>query len=143
MTHQEDKKLTKRGVQRLLKLADYLETNVKPKDFDINSWMYDTGNLCGTTCCAFGWAAYSKLFKGLTLDSCDIPWLVDKDGEELIGFYAASHVFKITRGQAEFLFSPNYYAADYPRLATVIGRIRTFVNDNGRIHDKQWRNGYA
>lgn len=49
---------------RLLKLADYLET-VPRKKFDMRFWK-DEG-ACGFAGCAIGWAAHGKLFRGLTI----------------------------------------------------------------------------
>lgn len=52
------------GRQRLLVLADFLETKVEPSRFDMRSWK------CGTTACAAGWAAMIPEFVAAGYD-CD------------------------------------------------------------------------
>jgi hypothetical protein len=48
--------------ERLLKLAEHLETKVPPKQFNMDIWGRHNGVFCG---CAIGWAAQSTYFKRL------------------------------------------------------------------------------
>ena len=87
---------------RLNKLADFLETEVPRKHFDMRTWR--TGDYrareCGSAACAMGWAV--ELFpRNLGWDSFGDP--LDKaTGRDGMG--AAEAFFGLSPGEADSLF---------------------------------------
>ena len=112
--------MNKIGANRLLKLADLLDT-VPIKDLDMSVWRRG----CGTVACALGHACLSPKFRGLVLNSSNIPILTKDPYIQSIN--AAEQYFSITNGQACDLFLPGMYKAKYPHPKTVANRIRKFV----------------
>lgn len=112
---------------KLLKLAEFLETRVPKKAFNLAIWT--TGGYeeptpeCGSTACALGWAAKARLF-GLGLIG-DTPMYGTK-----MGFDAAKEVFNITFREAAFLFSPGTSPSGERDVCAVAKRIRQFANSN-------------
>lgn len=124
---------------RLLKLADYLET-VRDERFSIQHWSQETS--CGTTCCAVGHACSIPEFRelGLGLDIC-----LDGRAGQLHRFGvpvyqwrrsydAVSQFFGLSGAAALFLFSPEAYEIN-PAKEEVISRIREFVRSEMLAHD--------
>lgn len=109
---------------RLLKLADYLET--VPRDrFDMTDWSnMKTG--CGFSGCAIGWAHHGKLFPGLAIrkKASDSFSVLHYRGETHLD--AAALLFKIDSDSADDLFGPAQIAT--PKQ--VAKRIRKFVRDH-------------
>lgn len=146
--------------RRLLKLADLLEadaSNRKGLKFDLGV-VAEPSDLkskapavdCGTTACAMGLAAVSKVFKRAGLgfkvgqyDEAEVDfgstgtWYlkVTMHGE-ICGYDdAAVALFDISVTEADFLFNPSSYVAPTPRGAKgeriVARRIRKFVEKDG------------
>lgn len=115
----------------LLFLADALMKNARdPKGskFDLEAWVTRVNKKkplsCGTTACAFGFAALLPKFKklGLRLEM-DEP--IEGYGEAAfypcykgyVDFMAASKFFGVDRRIAEHLFSPDNYRDDHQQEA--------------------------
>lgn len=130
--------------KRLLKLAKYLQTKVKPKNFDMGSICYwhDSADLvwnpkngkcdpfdCGSTCCAVGCAplCFPELNLTYDFDSQEIK----RKGKPWYGF----KFFGIKDNQWQYLFGID--DAEYnPREETpkqVARRIINFVKSDGKI----------
>lgn len=130
--------------QRLLKLADLLETNAKNKKgarFDMFSWgkVDDPKNAisCGTHCCAMGLAALSGQFKraGLLavidgIGRVRFRW----KGRPIDGNSAAEKLFGISADEALSFFSPrgsSYDANVGARAERHLAKtVREFVAEN-------------
>lgn len=121
---------------RLLKLADYLET-VPRKKFDMNAWAVQSE--CGFSGCAIGWAAHGKLFRGLTLAPVNSLFVTHQPKYVRPGnrrakyqFGAASDLFEIESSDARELFSERYSGRNetYDTPKQVAKRIRKFVRDH-------------
>lgn len=116
------------NAERLLRLAEHLETVValQPATFDMASWQ--DRNECGATCCAFAHACSIPEFReaGLHMaifpeDEDPIPWFGNA-----AGFDAAASFFEIDEIQARHLFADE----SYPDVVTpidVAARIRELV----------------
>lgn len=139
------KKMAKIRTDRLLKLADFLET-VPPGSFDIEGWLTKEPTKpegkkqgeCGFAGCAVGWAVHSKLFRGLhfvrkTRWNGTVWFDVAYAAHE--SFDAASELFALWDMEspenecataAEYLFGPEEYE-DKPSPKQVAKRIRSFV----------------
>jgi hypothetical protein len=99
---------------RLLQLADFLETDRVKEHFDYSTWVGDSWEghpdlSCGTTGCALGWA--TVLFPDL-LRACrprwdSIPRICLVEDSSILGACAAKRAFDISLAQAEFLFVPD------------------------------------
>lgn len=129
----------------LLKLADMLEAdaaNPSGLKFDMHNWGMtqawgDQPELsCGTTGCAFGLAAISDQFEGLTFSMSGNymhPQFRRADGVMLEDYEAAKELFDITVEQSHQLFCPDYYPSDKLEGADsekfVAARIRQLVAD--------------
>lgn len=113
--------------------------NIKPEKFHMGSWMQSLGSACGTTCCAFGYAALDKRMQeqGLIMKVAfyeetnvrneirtvdEYNSLVAKKAMQGIGFraaipcfngrsdyFAASAFYDITFDEAQYLFNPDRY----------------------------------
>lgn len=131
--------MEKKFVDRLLKLADHLET-VQRRLFDMLAWGHD--NCCKTVCCALGHACSIPSFRraGLRLKA-DRRW-VDGRGRRnatydvvfhddfdqvLRGFAAAEKFFGLSDREAAFLFAAFSYVKDRVTPRRVAARIRRLV----------------
>lgn len=119
---------------RLLKLADYLET-VPRRAFEISAWKErdatkpegNTPGDCGFAGCAVGWAAHTRMFRGLRFGKG-----VNSD-EIYYGHYsnftAVEKLFSFDREAATYLFD----SVSYPNFSAtpkqVAKRIRKFVKE--------------
>lgn len=125
-------KLDRRGAERLLKLADFLEA-VPRKNFEMGTFgtaIDETAPVkrfsgefdCGFAGCAMGWAAHGRVVKGLkyAVDSDVFSYGSHEYGD---GFEAASVVFGVVYQDAIDLFK--YRGPETPR--EVAKRIRAFV----------------
>ncbi len=125
---------------RLLKLANFLET-VKPKDFNLSSWKRETTNgVCKTICCAVGFAATIPSFKkaGLRLSSIDknntFVFYNDEDVTEYQIHYeqweswsAVGKFFGLNSEEYNYLFSDTYYGNFNSGPKHVAKRIKKFI----------------
>jgi hypothetical protein len=120
---------------RLLKLASFLEENVKDENFNIFRWT-DT---CGTVLCAFGWATRIPEFQaeGLQMLGEDgnyghptgsySEWRYPVyEGRECMD--AAALFFDINVSDAVAIFSSEGYHK-YVKVAHVVQRIRDYVKN--------------
>lgn len=112
--------------ERLIKLAEHLETKVPANRFDMGRWgMLALGATslveCDSAACALGWATTVPEFRkeGLKLAS-GMVFLGN-----LTGYEAASALFGITESQASALFHGLNREHEEPK--DVAERIRTFV----------------
>lgn len=156
-------KLDATGARRLEKLAVFLDA-LPTTSFNIGHWirprggnnnadhsdLYRNGVLlaklkpeqlhaCGTTACAFGWAAMIPSFRraGLVLDgTTEVPSF-----EGVYGFHAASKFFHLDQGGrdviAEGLFSGAAYDTMYFKNVTpkmVAGKIRKVLKDPAKFY---------
>lgn len=123
------------GLNRLLKLAEFLETKVPRKQFDMRnwvgaSWKGEKNLSCGTTACAMGWATTIPSFRrlGLRLNREGEVRLDPDDSVLEDGFEAAERLFSITGFEAYELFSfvdpDGYERKETPKQ--VAKRIRDF-----------------
>lgn len=110
---------------RLLKLADYLET-VPRKKFDISGWGYETKK-CGFAGCAMGWAGFGRLFRGLKFERGDLHYAPEPHlGND--GFSIAQSLFGIDGEASRYLFSYRFYPdGETVTPKRVSKRIRSFV----------------
>lgn len=149
--------------RRLLKLADLLEadaSNRKGLRFDLGVVAEPSDRKskapavdCGTTACAMGLAAVSKVFKraGLGFKVGEFKDNDDESGWGATGHWylkmtmhgttcgyddAAVALFDISETEADFLFNPGSYGDPTPRGAKgeriVARRIRKFVEKGGK-----------
>ena len=124
---------------RLTRLADFLESDVKDDVFDMGTWGRETP--CGTVACAFGWAAHIPEFERAGLKKRSYRSLTtgvehfDIYFGPVCGILAASDFFEISVEQACYLFND----MEYPDSDTctpvhvVVERIREFVKNEGRL----------
>jgi hypothetical protein len=103
---------------RLLTLATFLET-LDPSRFNFGRWVGDgwTGDetlSCGTTACAFGWAATIPEFRSLGLRLChdDVGGHVTYGDDH--GLQAARVFFDLMSFEANLLFLPTTLNWDSP-----------------------------
>jgi hypothetical protein len=110
--------------KRLLKMADFVET-IPRKDFAME--IFGETTACGTVGCALGWAAHTKLFRGLrqTTETYLKPAYRGR-----CGFDAAEVLFDISRHQVEGLFRW-HTTNETPKQ--VARNIRRFVESNGEV----------
>lgn len=113
--------------KRLLKLANFLETKVQNKGFNLKTWK--TVNKCGTVACAGGWACSIPSFKkaGLKLELYDFSQYFMIRYKIWEDFAAVSKFFDISIEEAEFLFLNNKYPKSHRSKNYVAKRIRSFV----------------
>lgn len=123
--------------QRLLKLADFLET-VPRKAFYIGRWVKSEKSRregrhpgeCGFSGCAVGWAAHGRLFRGLRLERSPIGGLYPTyEGSSATG--AINRLFQIDETDSLYLFfDQSYIEQKYnPTPKQVAKRIRKFVKN--------------
>ena len=128
----------KMRLDRLTRLADFLEEEVPDKQFTLTSWFYGDfeSRDCGTAACALGWSTVLFRKEGVRryVDSHGFVhvWFGDA-----LGYDAGAALFGISYNQSNFLFSPARYEQlpfVRPTRRDVIARIREFVADNrGRL----------
>ena len=120
--------------RRLLKLADFLEKEVKPNWFNLNRWA-DYGwkeKECGTTACAVGWATAIPSFRkaGLKLNNFRDPIF-----KKSTNWNAVKKFFDLpSRYDADYLFSIFAYRDEKSSKSDVIKRIRKFVKDDKKLY---------
>lgn len=118
------KHYTNVGKNRLLKLADFLET-VDKNRFDLSLWreLRFSPSKCGTVACAVGWATTIPSFKkaGFTFES-NAPKYKTYDSWE-----AVTKFFSLDNLDAFYLFSIFDYNDENPTPKMVTKRIRSFV----------------
>lgn len=122
---------------KLLKLADFLSKQVKPRDFNMNYWCDSRKKIpsptCGTVACALGWATSCFPRSKLKLKDegyLDITSLVPVYGKA-VTYSAGAKMFGITKREAEYLFHPDNYPYYSATKRDVVKRIRDFVKNNG------------
>lgn len=118
--------------ERLLKLAEFLETSVPNEEFDLGSWR------CGTTACAVGWACTMPEFtqQGLVWSTMEddfaSPYYKDQvTGKEFSGWNAVGKFFLGVEKDYMLkynLFAPDFYPSN-PTPQMVAARIRQTVEN--------------
>ncbi len=129
------KALTKK---RLLKLADFLETKVPTKSFDLNHFVQQKHN-CGAVCCAVGWMPACMRSPNLKIETVKdfnegvvFPSVVfTKDGDEHRDWDAAAEFLELAPKAVDYLFNPRYYHRSRRGRLSVVDRIRRFVKNDG------------
>ena len=128
------------NTRRLLRLADFLEHEVKNKWFDLTFWATEgwKDRECGSTACALGWATAIPEFKqaGLKLKvelsygqprvPIYIPAYKEKERTS-----AGASFFGLSYDQASWLFSPWWYPESHTSRRYVAKRIRSFAETQG------------
>lgn len=116
------------GSKRLLKLADFLETEVNPLRFDMGDW--GAGNekgkpACGTSACALGWASAIPALNraGAKLSGEDDPHYFKLGPPENV----SAAVFGVDYDEHCDLFETDVYAKGRRGLKAAAKRIREFV----------------
>lgn len=120
------------GKRRLLKLADFLESGVPPKRFNMDLW--GDGNergtpACGTVACALGWASAVPSLRraGVELRHSGSPsWSEFTGGSPRS---VGRHVFDMTDDQFTDIFAPpdTHLLRGKRALGVVARRIRKLV----------------
>ena len=129
----DKRELTAKTKRMLLKLADFLKTEVRPKWFNLGSWSTRKflEKECGTTACAGGWSTVCFPRSGLKL-------VVSREvGESFLelaygkyrGLDAAAEFFGIDDDTARCLFYPDYYPGNRSGRMDVVRRIRRIVKN--------------
>jgi hypothetical protein len=125
--------MTKRGAERLTKLAEVLENFTEEKkalgleEFDISEWH------CGTAACALGTAALHPWFNRRGFRIADGMFAIprfDSGDRTDFGIYAAASFFDITVDQGSSIFFGSAYDPP-PTAKQVATRIRALVKDGG------------
>ena len=132
-------------IDRLLKLADFLET--VPRDaFNMSNWQTSEpsspeGEMpgeCGFAGCAVGWAAHEKMFRHFKLQvkpghDFPIPYYKPRIlRRPLRGEAAVELLFGISSNAVDDLFMPHSYARNCDGPKQVATRIREFVRDHAK-----------
>jgi hypothetical protein len=133
--------------RRLLKLADFLATQVKPEKFDLTTFVNKVNEYggcrvftnpedytkCGTTACAVGWCpiVFPKTFK---LNRKGNIALIARP--RLCNFKAAKEYFGLKEGVIEYLFTHYSYREGHKGPKSVARRLREFVNSNGKVPER-------
>jgi len=113
--------------EKLLKMADFVET-LPEETFDLSTWKRETD--CGTVCCAIGWAAQKKLFRGLSFQFSETYGLeaAYSSGDKLeCGFAAVTQLFNITLETVLKIFINSAYEKGEDSPRHVSQRIRELV----------------
>lgn len=128
------------NTDRLLKLADRLDT-VPPDRFDLDAWFQSfTEDECGTAACAVGWACTIPEFNAAGFRAemsddgyCLCPQYIPADtGPVYTSWAAVREFFGLTQPEADRLFFAGSYPLDSdPTPAEVAARIRGFVRQEG------------
>ncbi len=125
---------------RLLKLADFLET-VPRRAFDLSLWVSRRASKpegkrpgdCGFAGCAIGWAAHTKMFRGLHLENSYLKYY------DFDGFEAVDNLFGFKRqlfsssAEGQYLFDTRTYPRGAVTPKQVAKRIRQFVASDGEM----------
>lgn len=119
------------NVPRLLHLITVLQ-NVEATgaNFNMGTWLYQ--NECGTTACAFGWAALDPVFRaqGLTTKRREINWtpitMLVPTFDGATGYTAAARFFEIPYNDAYTVFRPREFM-DNTDPQDVIDRINRLL----------------
>lgn len=120
--------LNKIAARRLTKLANFLEDEVKPKQFNLQWWSSE----CGTVFCAVGWAAHSPKFRGLSMHLSPTISCIMCDRTFGTNWYGVVDYFHLHgNSDALFLFSPQSYPQHRSGIKSVINRIRKYVASDG------------
>ncbi len=138
--------LTKKGAQRLLKLARFLQERVPDEMFDYSDvcWMPEQilpqdalKHPCGTTACALGFlpVVFPRSLKYVLSNSgkyAGITLTNNQTGATWHSFKAAAQFFGISDYHANYLFDPsdNNLGMDASRQ-TVAAHIEDFVVEQG------------
>lgn len=141
---------------KALRLAEFLETKVKPSWFDMSWWATKgfTKKECGTTACAMGWATVAFPRSALFLDNADETDIAycshwsrpnviaykKADGTILHEDDAIEAFFQLKGKDERFarIFWPGSYGRHPGRKITakkVAARIRQYVNNPERIRN--------
>ena len=132
------------NAERLLKLADFLET-LPPERFDYSDWVGwnwkgDQTLSCGTPACALGWAAAMPEFRelGLQLIACPAAFrdgvigkIGLKDDPDCGAEHASAVIFGLSEDEHDYLFVPDW-SNDLDENASakeVADHIRRFVEE--------------
>lgn len=116
------------GNRRLLALAAFLRT-LPQKRFDYGLWVGSDWRgaqdlSCGTTACAFGWAATMPQFRRLGLR-------IDRDGMPCIArlsvMESAERLFGLDGVESDYLFYPNNIGEEQATPKYVARKIERFV----------------
>ncbi len=123
--------------RKLRKLANFLETHVKPDWFDLDSFATRgfTKKECGSTACALGWATVCFPKSGLSLVEGEDNWMqfrFDHNSVSDFDFGAATNFFNITMSMALCLFDPEEYESAHSDKKEVIERLRSLAS-TGKI----------
>lgn len=122
--------------ERLLKLAELLETKIEKRTFDIGVFYEEwEGYKCGYAACAVGHAMCDPWFKRRGFTTYESSWrkiagpLNKKTGS--IGWDAVEEFFDINNEESDLLFTPlSYPEYTYnPTPKQVAKRIRKFVKE--------------
>ena len=121
--------------QKLLKLADFLENEVKDSWFALSSWATKgfTKKECGTTACAAGWATVCFPKSGLRLQPIgDVVGLNEShESQEMTimgGPPAVRKFFGIDIDTYRHLFDQDSYPAGRDGRKNVVKRLREVAN---------------
>ena len=119
--------MNKREKERLLKLADFLETEVPHEHFDMGDW--GTGNFkqmkCGSAACALGWgsAVFPRSLKMVKDKHGLYDVIHTKSGRK--NEEAGEEFFGLTPVQAYQMFMPD---EGYNTIKDVVEHIRMVAN---------------
>jgi hypothetical protein len=118
--------LAPKGLGRLGRLADFLETQVPESRLNMGHWQSgDLVNQCGTTGCACGWATTIPEFREAGFTMADWGEVAYR---RVLGYHGASLFFDISYEESLMLFSPTSYPReDETPIDEVVRRIRDFV----------------
>lgn len=116
---------------RLLKLADFLETKVDPKRFNLKYWATTDymPQSCGTTACAMGWATVCFPRSGLKILQSTFSPTIDLIYKKHNGWEAVEEFMDLSEMEATWLFDEQAYPLTEPKTGprAVAERIRQFV----------------
>ncbi len=129
--------------QKLRKLADFLDNEVKDAWFDLGYWA-KKGFLekqCGTTACAAGWATVCFPKSGLTL--CPRSAYHPRSEELVVsygrarGIVAVMEFFGFNGETARYLFLPSEYPHHRRGRRSVAKRLREVANRKD-VNVREW-----
>jgi hypothetical protein len=126
-------KLSEVRIDRLTKLADYLDT-VPPEQFNIGVWQDKDYKECGFAGCAVGWAINAKLFDGFEFGRSLFHRSTVPTYERRSDWEAVARLFKLrppsrrgapADGLAIWLFHHKSYLRGYKHL--LVSEIKTIT----------------
>lgn len=111
---------------KLVKLADFLEHQVKPSWFDLETWCSPgfKKRECGSTACALGWATVCFPRSGLHWTTEKQIALHVNDDHDYFNFSAAMKFFDLDEDTAQYLFQPDRYPFRRGGRLAVVRRLR-------------------